>query len=112
MQGVPMTTPVLQLDTPVLIVGGGLAGLSAAMFLARQGIRPLLAERHASTSVHPRARGQNPVTMEALRAAGVADQIRAAGPTGRDMLHIVIAESLAGPVIKEIIGGPPPDFSA
>jgi|HubBroStandDraft_5_1064220.scaffolds.fasta_scaffold13875_3 putative polyketide hydroxylase len=106
-----MTTPVLQLDTPVLIVGGGLAGLSAAMFLARQGIRPLLAERHPSTSVHPRARGQNPVVMEALRAAGVADQIMAAGPAGPNALHIVIAESLTGQVYREIIGGEAPDFS-
>jgi putative polyketide hydroxylase len=112
MQGVAMATPVPLLETPVLIVGGGLAGLSAAMFLARQGIRPLLAERHPSTSIHPRARGQNPVVMEALRSAGVADQIMAAGPAGPDAMHIVIAESLTGQVHREIIGGQAPDFTA
>ncbi len=112
MQGVDMATPVPQLETPVLIVGGGLAGLSAAMFLACQGVRPLLAERHPSTSIHPRARGQNPVVMEALRSAGVTDQMMAAGPTGPDAMHIVIAESLTGQVHREIIGGEAPDFTA
>jgi putative polyketide hydroxylase len=99
-------------ETEVLIVGGGLAGLSAAMFLAGRGLRPVLAERHPTTSIHPRARGQNPVTMEALRTAGVADQVLAAGPTGANALHIVIAQSLTGPVFKEIFGGEAPDFSA
>jgi putative polyketide hydroxylase len=105
-----MESPAI-LETPVLIVGGGLAGLSAAVFLARLGVRPVLAERHPGTSIHPRARGQNPVVMEALGAAGVGDQILAAGPTGTDALHIVIAESLTGQVYKEILGGEAPDFS-
>jgi putative polyketide hydroxylase len=112
MQGVVMATPAPQVETPVLIVGGGLAGLSAAMFLARQGVPPLLAERHPGTSIHPRARGQNPVVMEALRTAGVADQIMAAGPAGPDAMHIVIAESLTGQIHREIAGGQAPDFTA
>jgi 2-polyprenyl-6-methoxyphenol hydroxylase-like FAD-dependent oxidoreductase len=95
----------------VLIAGGGLAGLSAAMFLADHGVRVVLAERHPATSIHPRARGQNPVTMEALRAAGVGERVLAAGPTGANAMHIVIAESLTGQVHREIIGGAAPDFS-
>jgi putative polyketide hydroxylase len=111
MQGDTVKTPAPPTETPVLIVGGGLAGLSSAMFLARQGVRPMLAERHPATSVHPRARGQNPVVMEALRSAGAADAIMAAGPAGRDAMHIVIAESLTGQVFREIIGGEAPDFT-
>ncbi len=106
----PTKTPIPQ--TPALIVGGGLAGLSSAVFLARLGVGTVLAERHPATSIHPRARGQNPVVMEALRAAGIDDQILAAGPTGAGSLQIVIAESLTGQVHQEILGGEAPDFSA
>ena len=45
---------------PVLIVGAGYAGLSAAAMLAWRGIRPVVVERHPSTSVQPKAFGVNP----------------------------------------------------
>ena len=54
---------------PVLVVGAGLSGLSAAMFLGVHGIRTIVVERHATTSIYPKARGQFPHTMEALRVA-------------------------------------------
>ncbi|MEU1180060.1 FAD-dependent oxidoreductase [Streptomyces sp. NPDC005820] len=60
-------------DAPVLIVGGSLVGLSAAVFLAHHGVRCTLVERHPSTSVHPRAVGYYPRTAELLRQAGVED---------------------------------------
>jgi putative polyketide hydroxylase len=76
-----MKPPAAQPHVPVLIAGGGLAGLSAAMFLARLGVRTVLAERYPTTSIHPRARGQNPVVMEALRApASVTRSWRRARP--------------------------------
>ncbi|MFC4148498.1 FAD-dependent monooxygenase [Micromonospora mangrovi] len=59
--------------TPVLIAGGSLVGLSSALFLARQGVSCLLVERHPSTSVHPRAVGYYPRTMELLRQAGLEE---------------------------------------
>ena len=40
--------------TPVLIVGGGLVGLSMALFLGQNGVRPLLVERHYGTAIHAR----------------------------------------------------------
>jgi thioredoxin reductase len=46
-------------DVPVLIVVGGPVGLTTALLLARQGVRPLLVERHPGASIHPRARGIN-----------------------------------------------------
>jgi aklavinone 12-hydroxylase len=89
----------------VLVVGAGLAGSSAAMFLARRGVRVLLVERHPGTSVHPRATGQFPPTMELLRIGGVADQVLAAGPgTGHDLV-IRIAETVRGPVFDTIVHG-------
>jgi 2-polyprenyl-6-methoxyphenol hydroxylase-like FAD-dependent oxidoreductase len=65
--------------TDVLIVGGGVVGLSAALFLLQQGIQPLLVERHKGTSIHPRARGFDVRTMELYRELGLGEAIREAG---------------------------------
>jgi aklavinone 12-hydroxylase len=65
--------------TGVLVVGAGLAGCAATMFLARRGVDVTLVERHQSTSAHPRATGQSRRTMELLGYAGVADEITAVG---------------------------------
>jgi putative polyketide hydroxylase len=64
---------------PVLIVGGGVAGLTASLFLARQGVRALLVERHPGTSIYPRARGVNGRTMELLRELGLEGAVRTRG---------------------------------
>jgi putative polyketide hydroxylase len=56
---------------PVLIVGGSLVGLSAAMFLASRGIDCLLVERHHGSSPHPRARGVTARTLEMFDTAGL-----------------------------------------
>ncbi|QBD76579.1 FAD-dependent oxidoreductase [Ktedonosporobacter rubrisoli] len=68
-----------QEHVPVLIVGGGIVGLSASLFLSEHGIRSLLVERHRGTSIHPRARGVNARTMELYRELGIAEAVRAAG---------------------------------
>lgn len=65
--------------TPVLIIGGGITGLTACLFLLQQGITPLLIEKHKSTSVHPRSRGFDIRAMELLREIGLSDSIREAG---------------------------------
>lgn len=62
----------------VLIVGGGVVGLSASLFLSQHGVRPLLVERHPGTSIHPRARGVNGRTMELMRELGLEEAVRAA----------------------------------
>lgn len=68
-----------QQHVPVLIVGGGVVGLSAALFLLQQGIVPMLVEKHAGTSIHPRARGFDIRTMELYRSLGLVGAIREAG---------------------------------
>ncbi|MFI9387265.1 FAD-dependent monooxygenase [Kutzneria sp. NPDC052558] len=94
----------------VLVVGGGLSGLSTAMFLALHGAPPVLIERHPTTSVHPKARGQFPHVMEALRVAGVAERVTAASPPdGR--FRIIRAVSLKGRLLEEIMITNP-DFTA
>ncbi|GAA3501759.1 FAD-dependent oxidoreductase [Streptomyces prasinosporus] len=97
-----------QSDAPVLIVGGSLVGLSAAVFLAHHGVRCTLVERHPGTSVHPRAVGYYPRTAELLRQAGVegaAERAAAGFETHRTRAGVT---SLAGEVLfskEELEGG-------
>ncbi|MBU7316258.1 FAD-dependent monooxygenase [Paenibacillus oleatilyticus] len=82
-------------SVPVIIVGGGLVGLSAALFLNRQGISYLLAERHSGTSIHPRSRGFNLRTMELYRNLGLEQAIREAGASLSKSKGMFTAETLA-----------------
>jgi putative polyketide hydroxylase len=63
-------------DVPVLIVGGSLVGLSAALFLRQHGVGVLAVERHAGTAIHSRAGHFHLRTVEILRAAGLEDAVR------------------------------------
>ncbi|MDF1480382.1 FAD-dependent monooxygenase [Leifsonia sp. H3M29-4] len=60
---------------PVLIVGGGAAGLATSMLLSRLGVETLLIERRTTTSMLPKAHILNQRTMEVFRQAGLADAI-------------------------------------
>jgi len=92
----PSTNGVEQ--APVLIVGGGLAGLSTALFLSWHGVRPLLVERHPDLLIHPRARGFTPRTTELFRQVGLEPAIRDASfARGDDFRWVAIrADTLAG----------------
>ncbi|MGX1762854.1 FAD-dependent monooxygenase, partial [Streptomyces lydicus] len=61
----------------MLIVGGGSVGLFAAVFLAQRGIAALVVEQAAELSIHPRATGIGPRTMEFRRQAGLAAAVDA-----------------------------------
>ncbi|GAA3368874.1 FAD-dependent oxidoreductase [Streptomyces sannanensis] len=95
-----MTPPPTE-QTPVLIVGGAVVGLSTALFLARRGIRPLLVERHPGALGHPRARVVNPRTVEIFRAADLEEEIFADRSLTSELSEklMVRAETLAGPEI-------------
>ncbi|MFB8009020.1 FAD-dependent monooxygenase [Nocardia sp. NPDC056000] len=80
----------------VLIVGGGLVGLCAALFLRRHEVEVTLVERRATTSPQPKARRINLRTMELFRQLGIADQVFDAA---RDLAnHQAMA---AGPTLAE-----------
>jgi len=81
-------------STSVLVIGGSLVGLSAAMFLGQYGVRTVLLEAHLGSHRHPRAIGYTPRTMELFRSAGIAAQIPEA-PRGFRLRRCKV-ESLAG----------------
>jgi putative polyketide hydroxylase len=84
--------------TPVIIVGGGLTGLSTALFLAWQGLAPLLVERHPDLLIHPRARGFTPRTVELFGQVGLEPSIRERSFARGELFKWVPvhAETLAG----------------
>ena len=84
-------------DVPVLVVGGSLVGLSAAVFLGQRGVRTLVVERHRGTAIHPRAALVSQRTMETYRAVGLQEEIEEAA--AREFVQngaIVSVESLGG----------------
>jgi 2-polyprenyl-6-methoxyphenol hydroxylase-like FAD-dependent oxidoreductase len=93
-------------EVPVLIAGGGLIGLTTAMFLAQHGVRSLAIERLRSGSLLPRAGHFHLRTIELFRAAGIEEEVRRQSemdfvPEGA----IVAMDSLAGRKLADIIPG-------
>ena len=91
-------------EYPVLIAGGGLIGLSAAMFLAQHGISSLAIEKLRGGSPFPRAAMFHVRTLEMYRCAGIEDEIRVQAdkefvPEGA----LVIMQSLVGGTVASII---------
>ncbi|MET9709616.1 FAD-dependent monooxygenase [Nocardiopsis alba] len=92
--------------TQVLIVGGGYAGLSAALFLALRGVPAILVERHPDTSVQPKAFGLNQRSMELLGTVpGLTELIHREQVMdfGKDA-QIMMATSLSDPSPHVILG--------
>ncbi|OXM63225.1 MULTISPECIES: aklavinone 12-hydroxylase RdmE [Amycolatopsis] len=87
----------------VLVVGAGLGGLSASMFLALEGANVLTVERHPGTSLHPRASGQTPRTMELYRFAGIDQKVLGVSERASRGLRITVASSLNGTVFHRIV---------
>lgn len=63
-------------EAPVLIAGGSLVGMSAALLLGHYGVPALVVEHHRGTAIHPRAAQISQRTMEIFRAAGVERMVR------------------------------------
>lgn len=82
-------------NTPVLIVGGSLVGLSTALFLSRAGVPSLLVERHSGSTFF-RAGIYNARTMELFRMAGIEEAIRSKEVPEAQGGSVLYAESLAG----------------
>ncbi|MGC4083722.1 MAG: FAD-dependent monooxygenase [Vicinamibacterales bacterium] len=62
-------------DSDVVVVGGSLVGLSAAVFLAARRVNVTLVEKHTGSHPHPRAVGYTPRTQELYDAVGLTDAL-------------------------------------
>jgi 2-polyprenyl-6-methoxyphenol hydroxylase-like FAD-dependent oxidoreductase len=68
----------IEVDVPVLVIGGSMVGLATSMFLAQHGVEVLSVEKHHGTAIHPRAGYFQLRTIELMRVAGIEDRVRAA----------------------------------
>ena len=91
-------------QAPVLIAGGGLVGLSAATFLAQQGLRSVTIERLKASSPLPRAAYFHMRTLEMFRSVGIEGRVREQSekefvPEG----SIVAMDTISGRKLADII---------
>ena len=89
-----MTDEILEI--PVLIVGAGPAGLTAALLLRQYGVEALTINRYHWTANTPRAHYQNQRSIEILRELGLEAAVVAEGMPTELAQHVVWTETLAG----------------
>src|ERR1700756_5539885 len=97
MRGTMRFTAAVDEAVPVLIVGGGGAGLTASMLLARLGVEHLLVSARPGTSDLPKAHVLNQRAMEILDDAGVADAIAGRSTPAGQMAATAFYAGFAGP---------------
>ncbi len=90
-------TAPLEDEVPVLIVGGGGAGLTASMLLARQGVEHLLVSARPTTSDLPKAHVLNQRAMEVLDDVGAAEAIAQRSTPAEQMAATAYYAGFAGP---------------
>ncbi|MEU1343984.1 FAD-dependent monooxygenase [Streptomyces sp. NPDC005827] len=83
-------------ETDVLIVGAGVAGLTAAALLARQGVSAITISKYPSTANTPRAHITNQRTLEVMRDLGIESSLYQRGQLMAEVPHIVWTTTLAG----------------
>ncbi|MBS1104035.1 FAD-dependent monooxygenase [Gluconobacter sp. Dm-62] len=81
----------------VLVIGGGIVGLTAAAFLEKHGVDTVLVERRTSPSKRLRAKFFYPRTIELYRSLGIEQKITT--PPGT-LSEAAIVHSLAGEEIQ------------
>lgn len=92
-----MTVEHTSADVPVVIVGAGPVGVTAALLLARRGVRTVVLERHHDIYPLPRAVATDDEVRRILQAAGVQEEFAAIARPARglrllDARHRVLAE--------------------
>ncbi|MCT9143601.1 bifunctional 3-(3-hydroxy-phenyl)propionate/3-hydroxycinnamic acid hydroxylase, partial [Streptomyces violarus] len=92
-----MTVEHIPADVPVVIVGAGPVGVTAALLLARRGVRTVVLERHHGVYPLPRAVATDDEVRRILQAAGVEAEFAAIARPARglrllDARHRVLAE--------------------
>ncbi|KAI8931147.1 hypothetical protein NX059_011500 [Plenodomus lindquistii] len=82
-------------ETPVLVVGGGPAGLIAAQQLAVNGTKCMLVERNLDTTKWPKMDITNCRSMEILKRLGIDHGIREVGVPGHYPFDVIFSSGLS-----------------
>ena len=85
-----------RVEVPVLIVGGGGAGLTASMLLSQLGVESLLVSSLPTTSILPKAHVLNQRCMEIFTDLGVAEEIYRRGTPAENMRYSAYYIGVAG----------------
>jgi putative polyketide hydroxylase len=101
-----------QTSVPVIVVGAGPAGLTAAITLARHGIECLVVERRAGAPSRPRATVVSLRTMELLRSWDLEHEARAGGNDVEWLLLECLSLATADAGVEHPVGYPTLDQSA
>ncbi len=84
-----------ELETDVLIVGGGPAGMVSALCLAQLGVRSIIIERHADVNPHPKAHELNARSIEILNELGISmDELTREAAPDSDGSRILFCKSI------------------
>lgn len=86
-------------ETDVLVVGAGPAGLASSALLKTLGVETITLSKHPGTAPQPRATHTNQRTVEILRDLGIEDRLHQVGQPLKNLGNNVLATSFTGPEI-------------
>jgi 2,4-dichlorophenol 6-monooxygenase len=96
-------TTMFDIETDVLIVGSGPAGVASAALLSSYGVQNVMIEKYSWLANMPRAHITNQRTMEVLRELGVEDEVYQDAVPQELMGNNVFCTSLAGEEIGRLL---------